>query len=138
MCLEILAAALAALVSVFVAAIRARVVGCSRQVSRPYRRQNCGFYGEQIPSERAVHSMEHEAVWITPGLRRLRDLADSYVLVSPFANLPSPVVASAWGRQLRLDSVSDPRLDAFIQAFRQALQTSEPGTRCTGGAGSPD
>jgi hypothetical protein len=107
--------------------------------------QNCGFYGEPIPSERAVHSMEHGAVWITfrpglddAGLRRLRDLADSYVLVSPFANLPSPVVASAWGRQLRLDSISDPRLDAFIQAFRQGPQTPEPGARCTGGAGSPD
>ena len=107
--------------------------------------QNCGFYSQPIPSERAVHSMEHGAAWITfrPDLddadvRRLRDLAGVYVLVSPFENLPNPVVANAWGRQLRLDSVSDPRLESFIRAFRQGPQTPEPGARCTGGAGTPD
>ena len=63
---------------------------------------------------------------------------DNAALVSAFENLPSPIVASAWGRQLRLDSVQDPRLDAFIQDFRQGPQTPEPGARCTGGAGTPD
>jgi len=107
--------------------------------------QDCGFYREPIPNERGVHSMEHGAVWITyrPNLvaaevKRVRDLAQGYVLVSAFENLPSPIVASAWGRQLRLDSVQDPRLDAFIQDFRQGPQTPEPGARCTGGAGTPD
>jgi len=85
--------------------------------------------------------MQHGAVWITyrPGLgeadvNRLRELATGYVLVSPFDGLPSPVVASAWGRQLRLDSAQDPRLGAFIDAFRRGPQTPEPGAPCTGGA----
>ncbi|MCA1692562.1 MAG: DUF3105 domain-containing protein, partial [Actinobacteria bacterium] len=77
--------------------------------------QNCGFYSGPIESERAVHSMEHGAVWVTyrPDLPRaqvdvLRQLARSraYVLVSPWkdSSLPAPVVASAWAAQLKLSS----------------------------------
>jgi hypothetical protein len=60
-----------------------------------------------VRNETAVHSMEHGAVWITcrPGLPteqvdKLRELATSktYVLASPYPDLPAPVVASAWGK----------------------------------------
>src|SRR5436309_1434665 len=90
--------------------------------------QNCGFYNTPVRNENAVHSLEHGAVWITysPDLpadqvNRLRQLATSqtFVLVSPYPGLPAPVVASAWARQLRLDSADDPRLMQFIRAFRQ-------------------
>lgn len=111
--------------------------------------QNCGFYDEPVPEERAVHSMEHGAVWITyrPDLpeadvERLRDLAtgdagpgEGYVLVSEYPGQPAPVVATAWGRQLQLPSASDPHLDQFIAAFVQGPQTPEPGAPCSGGAG---
>jgi hypothetical protein len=110
--------------------------------------QNCGFYGQPISTEAAVHSMEHGAVWITfaPDLPaaqvdRLRQLArQTYVLVSPWPgdDLPAPVVASAWGRQLRLDSADDPRLDAFVRAFRAGPQTPEPGAPCAGAIGTPE
>jgi Protein of unknown function (DUF3105) len=108
--------------------------------------QNCGFYTEPIRDENAVHSLEHGAVWITysPDLpqdeiERLRDLAQSqtYVLVSPYPGLDSPVVASAWGKQLRLESAEDPALEQFIGAYRQGPQTPEPGAVCTGGIGEP-
>lgn len=57
-----------------------------------------------------------------------------YVLVSPWAGeLPAPVVASAWGRQLRLPTAGDPRLAQFVRAFEQGPQTPEPGAPCTGG-----
>ena len=85
--------------------------------------------------------MEHGAVWITyqPNLPAdqvdvlRKEAQQTYVLVSPYPNLPSPVVASAWGKQLRLDSATDPRLDQFIKAFREGPQTPEPGSPCTGG-----
>jgi hypothetical protein len=110
--------------------------------------QNCGFYRTPVENEHAVHSLEHGAVWITyrPDLpagdvAALRVLAQrmSYVLVSPFPDLPTPVVASAWGRQLRLNSAGDPRLDQFLRAFRRGSQAPEHrGGPCTGGLGSPE
>jgi len=112
-------------------------------VGGPHSRvwQNCGFYTEPIGNEQGVHSMEHGAVWITyrPDLPAdqvdvLRQLTDqSYVLVSPYPNLPAPVVATAWGQQLLLDSATDPRLDQFVEYFREGPQTPEPGAPCNGG-----
>lgn len=108
--------------------------------------QNCGFYDEPIRNETAVHSLEHGAVWITysPDLPQgqvgtLRDLAQgqSHVLVSPYPDLPSPVVASSWGKQARFESADDPDLDRFIRAYRQGPDTPEPGGVCIGGVGEP-
>jgi hypothetical protein len=100
--------------------------------------QTCGAYDQPIANELGVHSMEHGAVWITyrPDLPAaqvdlLRHQArQTYVLVSPYPGLPSPVVASAWGLQLKLDSASDNRLGQFLDAFRQGPQTPEPGATC--------
>ena len=107
--------------------------------------QNCGFYDSRIEPEYGVHTLEHGAVWITfrPDLpedarARIRDLArQSYVLASPYEGLQEPVVVSAWGRQLRLPSVDDPRLEEFLDTFRQGPQTPEPGAPCDGGVGQP-
>lgn len=104
--------------------------------------QNCGYYDAPIASENAVHSLEHGAVWITyrPDLPAdqidtLRQLTEgqTYLLVSPFPDLPAPVVASSWNRQLQLQSATDPGLDAFIQEFRQGPETPERGASCSGG-----
>jgi predicted small secreted protein len=109
--------------------------------------QNCGFYSKPVRNENAVHSMEHGAVWITyaPDLPKeqvetLRDIAhtNSYVLVSPYSDLPSQVVASAWGKQLHLNSADDPRLEQFVKAYQQGPQNPEPGAPCNGGVGSPE
>ena len=107
--------------------------------------QNCGFYSKPITNENAVHSLEHGAVWITyrPDLPQgqietIKNLAEkSYVLASPYPGLPSPVVASAWGKQLKLHSANDPRLEQFVSAYSQGPQTPEPGAPCTGGVGAP-
>lgn len=106
--------------------------------------QTCGAYDRPVPNELAVHAMEHGAVWIThlPDLpaaqvATLRSLASkSHVLVSPYPGLPSPVVASAWGRQVRLPSADDKRLKRFVSAFRQGPQAPERGAGCRG-AGQP-
>ncbi len=106
--------------------------------------QNCGFYPAPIRSENAVHSLEHGAVWITyrPDLPQeqvdnLRQRADdqTYILVSPYPNLPEGVnvVASAWNQQLQLPAVDDEKLDQFIRKFRQSPDAPEPGAACTGG-----
>lgn len=108
--------------------------------------QNCGYYDAPIVKENGIHSLEHGAVWITyqpdlpaPDVDRLRQLTrgQSFVLVSPYPALPTPIVASAWGRQVRLERADDPRLEAFIRAFRVGPQTPEPGAPCTGGIGTP-
>ena len=110
------------------------------------RWQNCGFYDEPVPNENAVHSLEHGAVWVTyrphlpqDQLVRLRELASeqTYVLVSPYSDLPSPVVASAWGKQLRLGAAHDADLASFLRAYRQGPQTPEARAPCTSGVGEP-
>lgn len=107
---------------------------------------NCGVYEQPVKSENAVHSMEHGAVWVTyrpdlpaedvDALRRA--MPDTYAILSPLPGIPSPVVASAWGRQLELRGAEDQRLPAFIREFRQGPLTLEPGGPCTGGtSGGP-
>lgn len=108
--------------------------------------QNCGFYDTPIADENGVHSMEHGAVWITyhpdlpsdaANVLREKSVNQTHVLVSPYPDLPAPVVASAWGKQLQLDAVNDPRLDQFIQTFQHGSQAPEQGGPCTGGEGEP-
>ena len=105
--------------------------------------QNCGFYGEPVIKERAVHSQEHGAVWVTyrpdlpvdqvEALRR-RAARNDFVLVSPYPGQREPVVASAWGAQVRLDGATDPRLRRFIRAYTGA--GPEPGAPCSTGGTS--
>ncbi len=102
--------------------------------------QKCGYYGRVITPERGVHSMEHGAVWITfrSGIgrdekSRLRQLAETHdhVLVSQWNdNLPAPVVASAWGRQVKLRSAGDPELQQFVDMFAGGPQAPEKGVPC--------
>jgi uncharacterized protein DUF3105 len=116
---------------------------------------NCGVYTRPVPVERAVHNLEHGAVWITyrPSLPKseVNQLTDffkrqktvgrtgsRYVDVTPYPGLPAPVVASSWGFQLRLNSPSDPRLQRFVNLLRVSPKyTPEYGGPCTGGVGTP-
>lgn len=111
--------------------------------------QNCGFYANPVAPERAVHSMEHGAVWVTyrPNLARdqvdrLRQLSRSraYVLVSPWSNgsLPAPFVASAWGVQLKVTSAAAPALAEFVNTYAGRGNAPEPGAPCTGAFGTPE
>lgn len=104
---------------------------------------NCGTYDQPVDEGRAVHSMEHGAVWITyrPDIpqREINLLTDlvgdrSYVLLSPNPDQETPVAASAWGTQLTVDTASDSRLGPFLTKYIQGEQTQEPGAACTGGA----
>lgn len=108
--------------------------------------QNCGIYNAPVQNETAVHSLEHGAVWLTyqptlpaDQIELLKQLVRGhrYALLSPYDGLPSPVVASAWGVQLPVESASDPRLAEFIRTYEQGPQTPEPGAACSGGVGAP-
>jgi hypothetical protein len=106
--------------------------------------QACAVYDKPVHNEHAVHSLEHGALWITyrPDLPqaqvdKLKEVAGStgqqeYMLVSPFPNLPSPIVASSWGHQLKLDNPDDPKLTAFIKRYQNGKDTPEPGATCGG------
>lgn len=108
--------------------------------------QNCGIYAEPVRPELAVHSLEHGAVWITydPDLpaddvEYLKGFArgKSHMLMSPYPEQDSPVVLTAWGLQLALDSVPDERVQTFVQRYHRGPQTPEPGATCSGGVGEP-
>ena len=108
---------------------------------------NCGSYTGAVPEMSVVHSLEHGAVWITyrsnlagPAVSTIQQLTDQpYIVTSPYASLPAPIVASAWGKQLKINSPDDPKLKNFITSYRIGPQTPEPGAACTGGtdAGIP-
>jgi hypothetical protein len=104
--------------------------------------QNCGIYDVPIHNEHAVHSLEHGAVWITyrsdlpsDQVQILRSAAsDDFMLLSPYTGLASPVVASAWNHQIRLDGAADSRLQPFIDRYKNNPDTTpEFGAPCAGG-----
>ena len=107
--------------------------------------QNCGFYDEAIPTETAIHSLEHGAVWVVyrkglaaAGLDPLRRLSapGTKVLVSAWeGDLPAPLVASAWGSQRALTSASDPALEDFVRRFSGSPRSPEHDGACTAGQG---
>ncbi|MCU1393833.1 MAG: putative rane protein [Ilumatobacteraceae bacterium] len=108
--------------------------------------QNCGVYDTPLINEHAVHSLEHGAVWITyqPDLPKSQvavldafAVNQTHILVSPYPGLTSPVVLTAWGLQLAVDSVVDPRIAQFVAEYEEGPQTPELGVTCSGGFGDP-
>jgi len=119
---------------------------------------NCGIYDKPVPNERAVHNLEHGAVWITyqpslprPQVNQLRGFVERqttvapggvtpsrYMDLTPYPGLSSPIVISSWGFQLKVTSPADPRLQQFVNKFRaSSAYTPEYGAPCTGGLGTP-
>lgn len=105
--------------------------------------QTCSgiVYQEPVANERAVHSLEHGAVWITyrpdlaaADLQRLRDLVSGrdYLMLSPFPGQDAPISLQAWGYQLKVDRADDPRVFRFITLARMNAGP-EIGAPCSGG-----
>lgn len=108
--------------------------------------QNCGIYDVPVEPANAVHSMEHGAIWITyqPDLAddqvlELQDMmrGESFVILSPYPGLRSPVVLTAWQVQLEMDSVDNGRIADFIEQYRVGPYTPERGASCSNGIGEP-
>jgi hypothetical protein len=106
----------------------------------------CGFYESDPPADQhVVHSLEHGAVWVAydPDIDAaetdtLRQLVESQpkTMASPYDGLESPIVVTAWARQLQLDSADDPRLERFVDQYRAGGQSPEPNAACQG-VGTP-
>jgi hypothetical protein len=99
-------------------------------------------YPKPIHNEKAVHSLEHGAVWITyvstldaASVEKLaaRVRGVDYLLMSPYdSGQRSPISLQAWGYQLAVTSADDKRIDAFIRKYRLTASV-EPGAVCSGG-----
>lgn len=107
---------------------------------------NCGIYDQPVPSENAVHSLEHGAVWVTydadevtgEELDTLKSqLPSNYVILSPYEGLDSPIVLSNWNHQLQLDSADDERIGQFFEEYWRSQDVPEPGASCTGALDAP-
>jgi hypothetical protein len=104
----------------------------------------CGAYDEPVRDENAVHDLEHGTVWISyePGLdgddveTLAGGLPDNGIL-TPYDDLPAPVVVTVWGRQLRLSGADDPRLPLFIEEYGDGHTAPEPFASCVGGQRDP-
>ncbi|CUR60230.1 conserved exported hypothetical protein [metagenome] len=105
----------------------------------------CGAFTSPVPNENAVHDLEHGTVWITyrPGLAaskvaELTALLPDDGLISPYDDLPAPVVVTVWGRQLALTGADDPRLPLFLEAYGSGQTAPEPLASCGGGLTEDD
>lgn len=105
---------------------------------------NCegDIYHSQIPSEHAVHSLEHGAVWVTyhPDLpdNQVETLAqrvegNDYLFMSPFPDLDAPISLQAWGYQLKVDDANDGRIDEFVRVLAQNASMKGSGAPCSSG-----
>ena len=109
--------------------------------------QNCGFYTVSVTNEFAVHSLEHGAVWITYTASvdqtvrtdlAAKAKASAYVLVSLYPDNSTPIVVTAWARQLRLATYDSALVDKFIDVYGVDGPTiPEKGAPCRGGIGIP-
>jgi hypothetical protein len=102
--------------------------------------QSCAVYTAPIANEHAVHSLEHGAVWVTyrPDLPAAQVTAlkakvegNAYRMLSPYPGLKKAVSLQAWGRQIFVDSATDPKVDKFLDAYTQGPQAPENGV-CQG------
>lgn len=107
---------------------------------------NCGIYSQPVPNENAVHSMEHGAVWVTYDADKMSDgdlkalklmIPSSHAILSPMEDLPSPIVLSGWNAQVQVESVSDERIQAFMEEYWMSNSVPEPGALCSGGLEAP-
>lgn len=129
------------------------VEGCGRfDVSPPvggdWNRQsiNCGFYPSPVPVPPAVTALRRGAVWVVfrpdvseEDLRTIREatIHSEFVVASPQAGLETPLVLTAWQRQLPLDSTADPRFDEFVDTYTNSYRVPDIDGFCRLGVGEP-
>lgn len=99
-------------------------------------------YESPVPNEHAVHSLEHGAIWFTYDPEAVTEEQISsleskvtgidYTFMTPYPGQSSPIMLTAWGFQLEVDSTDDERITAFTSKYRLTA-SREPGAACSGG-----
>lgn len=98
----------------------------------------CGTYDEPVREENAVHSLEHGAIWVTydpeqvdeTAIRRFELALSDKAIISPYDDLPAPVVVTAWNRQLQLSGWDDGGFHDFVAEYRDGHTSPEPNVPC--------
>lgn len=108
--------------------------------------QDCGRYRVPVQDEHAVASLAVGAVWIAfdPTLPEedidmvfAHAASELYVIAAPYPDLRSPIVMTAWGAQLDVESPLDTRIQAFIRDFAESRDVPLPQRPCSGGVSIP-
>jgi hypothetical protein len=100
----------------------------------------CQVYDTELPKVNTVHSLEHGGISVTylpslpaaqlATLDQLVGLNREFVMVSPYAGQASPIVVTAWGMQLDVQTSDDPRIVEFIRTYAGGDQGGEKGVGC--------
>lgn len=101
----------------------------------------CGTYGEAIPDENFVHTLEHGAVAILydpsvpiDQIRAIEELVgeyDSHTVSAPYAGqMETPIALAAWANIMRLEEFEEPAAREFIEEFRGGGVAPEAGEPC--------
>lgn len=106
----------------------------------------CGIYFSPVPNERAVAALATGAVWIAhdPNLTEIEldDLklfseGELDVFMSPYEDLPNPIVITAWGVQLYPDSPTDTRIASFMRDYTNGERAPARDLACLDGEVTP-
>ena len=91
---------------------------------------SCGKFGEPLPDENLVHTLEHGAIGLffdpqqadQEDIERLEGVVDDYeshVFSAPYEQMPSAFAIASWGEMMRLDELDLPAVREYIDTFRQ-------------------
>ena len=64
-------------------------------------------------------------------------LPSTYIVLSPFEGLDTPIALSAWNAQLKIASTADPRVEEFLEEYWRNQHVPEPTSACTGAIDGP-